>query len=146
MKMKLNSMLILLGVFMLVVLGCTKRGGRGIVIKGTSTASPKPGTLTGTFVATGAFNTHGAGEMVVVPVGEDSIHCRYKLTAPEGDFEMVMDCEKPPGMTGVWKIISGTGFYSGMKGHGTLVMMFPPDVPAGVISEETMTGEVWLRW
>jgi hypothetical protein len=146
MKMKLKSMLILFGVFMLILLGCTKREGRAVIIKGTSLASPKPGTLTGTFVATGAFNTHGVGEMVVVPVGEDSIHCTYKLTAPEGDIHMVMDCEMPPGMTGVWKITGGTGYYSGMTGRGTLVMMFPPDVAVGVISEETMTGEVWMRW
>ena len=146
MKMKFKSVLLLLAVFLFTLVGCTKREGRAIMIKGTSTASPKPGTLTGTFVATGAFNTHGVGEMVVVPVGEDSIHCTYELTAPEGSFMMVMDCEMPPGMNGVWKIISGTGFYSGMTGKGTLVMMFPPDVPAGVISEETMTGEVWMRW
>ena len=142
MKMKFKLLLVVLGMFMLMQLGCTKREGRAIVIKGSITSSPKPGTLIGPFVATGAFNTHGVGEMVVVPNGEDSIHCTYKLTAPEGHFDMIMDCEMPPGMTGVWKITGGSGYYSGMKGHGTLVMMFPPDVPAGVLYEEIMTGEV----
>jgi len=145
MKMTFRLLLLIFGVSVITLLGCRKLDGNAIIIKGTNLNSPKPGTLTGTFTANGAFNTSGTSVMVVVPVGEDSIHCTYTMTAPEGTFTMGMDCEKPPGMTGVWKITGGTGHYQGLRGGGPLTMMFPPDVPNGVISEETMTGNVWLH-
>jgi hypothetical protein len=145
MKMKLKLMLLLLGVSFIALMGCKKHEGSAITIVGTNLASPKPGTITGTFTATGAFNTSGTSLMIVVPVGTDSIHCTWTATAPEGTFTIGMDCEKPPKMLGVWKVTSGTGRYRHLQGSGSLVMMFPPDVPPGVLTTETMTGVVWLH-
>lgn len=145
--MTFKLMLILTGISIISLLGCKKHEGRAIIITGSNTTVKVPGTLTGTFTTSGAFNTSGIAEMVVVPNGDDSIHCTYTMTATEGKFVMSMDCEKPPAMNGAWTINHGTGAYGGLKGVGTLVMMFPPDVPDGVLSTETMTGVVWLpRW
>lgn len=141
--MKLKLTLLLFGVSIIFFMGCRKDPGRAVTIVGTNLNSPKPGTLTGTFTATGAFNTSGTAVMVVVPVGLDSIHCTYAMTARNGTFNIAMDCEKPPKMTGVWKVINGTGRYNHLQGNGSLIMMFPPDIPAGAISTETMTGVVW---
>ena len=145
MKMTFRLMLILFGFLIINLMGCKKKDGEAIIITGTNTAVKVPGTLTGTFTTSGAFNTSGTAEMVVVPNGDDSIHCTYTMTAAEGAFIMEMDCEKPPAMTGAWTINHGTGYYGGLKGAGTLVMMFPPDIPAGALSTETMTGVVWLH-
>ena len=144
--MQLKLMLLLFGVSFITLMGCRKNDHFApITIKGTNLASPKPGTLTGTFTATGAFKTSGTALMIVVPAGTDSIHCDYTMTAPEGTFTLGLDCEKPPKMLGVWKVTGGTGRYKNLQGNGSLVMMFPPDVSPGAISEETMTGVVWKK-
>ena len=143
MKIKLKLML-LLGVSIIFLIGCKKHENRAVTIIGTNLSILKPGTLTGTFTATGAFNSSGTSLMIVVPVGTDSIHCTWTATAPEGTFTIGMDCEKPPKMSGHWKVISGTGHYKHLQGSGSLIMMFPPDVPPGVLTTETMTGVVWL--
>jgi hypothetical protein len=118
-----------------------KQGGPSTIV-GTNLSSPKPGTVLGTFTATGAFKSSGSYVMLVIPVGTDSIHCELELTATNGTFHIAMDCEKPPKMNGAWKITGGTHKYKFLRGGGTLIMMFPPDVPAGVLSIETMTGIV----
>jgi hypothetical protein len=147
MKMRLNLMLLLFGISIFTFTGCRKPESHDITIRATNLSALKPGVFTGNFTAVGAINTSGTGLMIVVPVGEDSIHCTYTLTAPDGTFAMAMDCEAPPMMSGAWKITGGTDRYRGLFGGGTLMMMFPPDIPAGEISEETMTGEVWLpKW
>jgi hypothetical protein len=46
--------------------------------------------------------------------------------------------------TGKWNIVSATGLYRFLRGGGSLLMTFPPDVPTGVLSIETMTGKVFL--
>src|SRR5689334_2259396 len=145
MKRQLHLVLLLLGVSFLSIMGCKKHGFSAVTIVGTNLASPKPGELTGTFTATGAFNSSGTADMIVVPVGTDSIHCTYVMTAPEGTFTLSMDCEAPPAMSGHWKVIGGTGAYVGLNGNGPLTMAFPPDVPAGVLSMETMTGVAWFH-
>jgi hypothetical protein len=144
MKLQSRLLLLLLGASFIALMGCKKHiDVSPIIIKGTNLESPKAGTLTGTFIATGGFNTSGTALMVVEPVGTDSIHCVYTMTAPDGTFILALDCEKPPKMNGVWKVIDGTGHYKHLRGRGSLVMMFPPDVPAEALSEETMTGVIW---
>ena len=148
MKITLKPILLLVGVLSVSFLGCRKHDdgcmkhdeGIPTTIVGTNLSSPKPGTVFGTFTATGAFKSSGDYVMLVTPVGTDSIHCELELTAHEGTFHIAMDCEAPPQMNGAWKITGGTNKYKFLRGGGTLIMMFPPDVPAGVISIETMTG------
>jgi hypothetical protein len=140
-------MLALLGVSFTFLMGCKKDEGRSTTITGINLAILKPGTLTGTFTATGGLNTSGTHVMVIQPVGTDSIHCTWTMTARDGTFTMIQDCLKPPGMSGRWSIISGTGHYTFLRGNGTLTMMFAPDpsVPSGALSVETNTGVVWLH-
>src|SRR5438552_951530 len=145
MKKQLYLILLLLGVALLSIMGCKKHHISPVTIIGTNTASPKPGELTGTFTATGAFNTSGTADMIVVPVGTDSIHCTYTMTAPDGTFILALDCEKPPMMSGHWQVTGGTGRYEDLRGTGPLTMAFPPDVPAGVLSTETLTGLAWFN-
>ncbi len=147
MKKQLKLMLLLLGGSFIFLMGCKKHEGRSVTIASTNLESPKPGTLTGTFTATGAFNTSGTQEMVVVPLGTDSIHCTLTCTAQEGTFTLELKCEKPPMMNGAWSVIGGTGAYASLRGSGSLIMSFPPDpvVPPGALTVETMTGIVWLH-
>ena len=145
--MKFKLMLFVLGVSFISFMGCKKHEGRPVTIQATNLEVSTPGTLTGTFTASGAFNSSGTHVMVVVPVGTDSIHCTTTFTAPEGTFLMLMKCEAPPMMSGAWKIVSGTGAYAALRGSGPLTMRFPPDpsVPAGALGVETMTGEAHLH-
>jgi hypothetical protein len=148
MKMQLKLMLLLFGVLFIFFMGCKKHDhGRSVTIASTNLVSPKPGNITGTFIATGAFNTSGTQVMDVVPLGTDSIHCILNCTAQEGTFTIEMKCEKPPMMNGAWRVIGGTGAYAFLSGSGSLIMSFPPDplVPPGALSVETMTGVVWLH-
>ena len=143
--MKLQLMLLLLGVSFISLTSCKKKdSGVPATITGTNLNSPKPGTLTGTFIATGGLNTSGTHVMLVQPVGTDSLHCTWTMTAREGTFVMLQDCSLTT-MTGSWHIISGTGHYTALRGNGTLIMMFPPNVPPGVLGIETNTGTVWLH-
>ena len=140
-------MLLLFGVSIIFLIGCSKPEGHSITITATNLESPKAGILTGTFSVTGAFTSSGTHLMIVVPVGTDSIHCTTTCTAPEGTFVLSMDCEAPPMMSGHWKVIDGTGAYALLRGSGPLTMMFPPDpsVPAGALGVETLTGVAWLH-
>lgn len=145
MKIQLKLLLLLFGVSFISLTGCKKNNdGVATTITGTNLNSPKPGTLTGTFTVTGGFNTSGTHVMNIQKVGKDSIHCTWTMTAPNGTFIMIQDCSLTT-MTGIWHILSGAGRYEDLRGNGTLIMKFPPDVPAGVISTETNTGIVWLH-
>lgn len=135
-------MLLLFGVSFIILMGCRKRDGLPTTIIGTYT-DQKGLTFTGTFTATGGLATSGSTVMDVVITG-DSLFCTNKLTAPEGTFNMKMNCSFSNN-TGHWKITSGTGHYSVLKGSGSLIMTFPPNVPSGVLNIETMTGVVWLH-
>ena len=128
MKIQLKLMFILFGVSFIFLVGCNKHHGVATTITGTNLSELKPGTLTGTFIATGGLNTSGTYVMVVQPVGADSAHCTWTLTAPEGTFILLQDCSLPT-LTGSWHIISGTGHYEDLRGDGSITMMFPPNVP-----------------
>ena len=144
MKMQLKLMLLLFGVSFITLMGCRKHDRCEVTIIGTNLAVAKPGTLTGTFTATGALQTSGTHVMVVEPVGADSIYCTWTLTAPKGTIIILQNCSTTT-MTGIWNIISGTGAYTFLKGKGTLTMSFPPDpiVPPGALGVETMPGVIW---
>lgn len=144
--MQLKLMLLLFGVSFFTFIGCEKHDNDTITIAATNLESPKPGTLTGTFTATGEFNTSGTHLMLIQPVGTDSIYCTTTFTAPEGTFIMSMHCSFVNN-TGHWNITSGTGHFAVLRGGGSLIMVFPPDpsVPSGALGVETMTGEVHLH-
>jgi hypothetical protein len=151
MKEKLKLMMLLFGVSTIILIGCKKHDkedGIATTITGTNLAVLKQGIITGTFTATGGINTSGTHIMVVQPVGSDSIHCTWTMTAPEGNFTMIQDCSLI-NMTGSWHINSGTGTgrYAGLRGNGSLTMNFPPNpiVPPGALGVEINTGVVWLN-
>lgn len=142
MKMQLKLMLLLLGVSFISFVGCKKHDGdHAVTITVTHTTFVKPIVLTGTFVSTGEINVSGTSLMDVHAAG-DSAHCTQTMTTKEGSFTMHQDCSSM-NMSGSWYIISGTGRYTHLQGKGTLTMMFPPNVPTGVLGIDTLTGEVW---
>jgi len=148
MKMQVKLMMLLITLFPVLFIGCKKHDcqGRATTIIGWNKEQVKaePETLKGTFTANGGLVTSGSTLMIVEPVGSDSIHCTTTLTAQEGSFLMIMDCSTTT-MTGRWDIPSGTGTYASLRGSGTLVMTFPPDVPKNVLSVETMTGVTMIN-
>lgn len=144
MKKQMERIIFFLFTLSVVMYGCKKEEGLKTVITGTNLSSPKPGTLVGTFTATGGINTTGTHVMIVKPISADSIHCNWTMTAREGTFVMIQDCSRS-NMTGNWYIQSGTGAYAFLNGKGTLTMMFPPNVPAGILGIETNTGTVWFH-
>ena len=144
MKSQFKKIIPFLLASLVVMHGCKKEDGLRTVITGTNLSSPKPGTLVGTFTATGGINTTGTHVMIVQPISADSIHCNWTMTAREGTFVMIQDCSRGD-MTGKWYIQSGTGAYAFLSGKGSLIMKFPPNVPAGVLSMEINTGTVWYH-
>jgi len=152
--MKLKFMLLLFAVSLIFFMGCRKQEGRSISIMSINVESPEGGpqseTFTGTFTATGAFNSSGNQVTVVQPLGTDSIRGNATFTAPEGTFTIVMTLEKPTtsyatSAAGHWKVARGTGAYALLRGNGQVTMLFPPDVPRYTLSAETITGVVWLH-
>ncbi len=138
MKIQLKLMLLLFGVLFISLMGCKKHHyDDTITMTVTHLAVLKPIILTGIFTTTGEINISGTSLMEVHPDGA-SAHCTQTMTTPQGTFTMHQDCS---GMTGSWYIISGTGRYAHVRGKGTLTMMFPPDVPTGVLGIDTITGE-----
>jgi hypothetical protein len=147
MKMTLKLMLLLFGVSFITLMGCVKDDdGHKTTFNATNLAVLKPRNITGIFTATGGVNTSGTTLMVVEPVGTDSIHCTYTFIAKEGTITMMQRCSLS-GMTGDWKITSGTGAYASIRGRGTLTMAFAPDpsVPPGALGVDTNIGVVWLH-
>ena len=143
MKRKLNLMLLFTAASFTILMGCKKHNEReGITIVVTHLAVLKPIVLSGTFTSTGALKISGASLMDVHPAG-DSAHCTQTMTTPEGSFTMHQDCSNT-NMTGRWYITSGTGLYANLQGSGTLSMMFPPNVPAGDLGIDTLTGTVMV--
>jgi hypothetical protein len=142
MKLNLKLTLLFLGASFIFLAGCNKEDEKkAITITVTHLVVTKPIYISGTFVSTGSIQTSGTSLMIVNPVG-DSAHCTQTMTAPEGTFTMHQDCSAT-NMTGSWYITSGTGLYAHLHGKGTLTMMFPPNVPTGVVGIDTITGMVW---
>lgn len=140
--MQFKLTLFLLGVTFISLLGCNKHeDNEPITITVTHLVLEKPIYLTGTFVSTGSIHTSGTSLMIVNPIG-DSAHCTQTMTTTEGSFTMHQDCSSI-NMTGSWYITSGTGHYAHLQGKGTLTMMFPPNVPTGILGIDTLTGIVW---
>jgi hypothetical protein len=146
MRKYLKSVLLLIAVTSLIFLGCKKEDdGLPITIVQTSTAFDEENgyTETGTFTTSGGLRTSGTFVMDIIFVA-DSFYCTNKLIAPEGTFTTNMKCSATT-MTGSWKILSGDGRYKRLNGGGTLLMMFPPDVPPGALGVETLTGKIFFH-
>ena len=140
--MQLKLMLLLVGVSFTFFMGCKKHeADKTVTIVTTWTTFVKPIVLTGTFTTTGELSISGTGIMDVQLAG-DSAHCTETLTNNEGSFSMHQDCSNT-NMSGRWYITGGTGRYAHLQGKGTLTMMMPPNVPAGVLGIDTLTGVVW---
>ncbi len=84
-------------------------------------------TAVGTFESTGAIVTSG-GESQVFRVNGLSLHCVHTLTAAEGTIVIHSQCNLVTNV-GQWRVVSGTGAYAGLKGNGSLLMVFNPDDP-----------------
>lgn len=145
MRKHLKPTLFLIAVSFIIFSGCKKHDdGLPITIVQISTAFDEENgyTETGTFTTSGGIRTSGTFVMDIIFVA-DSFYCTNKLIAPEGTFTTDMKCSATT-MTGSWEILSGTGRYKRLNGGGTLVMMFPPDVPPGALGVETLSGQVFF--
>jgi hypothetical protein len=145
MKMQLTSMLLLMGVSSSIFNGCKKEKDHfdtTITETFTSKTATKDGaTYYGTFAATGGLNLKGPDTMDV-RLTTDSSFCHTVLTSSRGTITMLLNCSRT-NMTGHWRIVNGTGAFASFYGNGPLTMMFPPNVPAGVLVIETITGEIF---
>jgi hypothetical protein len=114
-----------------------------VIITGTYTGGAYP-TVTGTFTASGAIETSGTSTMTIhsfafVKGVRHVSHCSQTLVAPEGTITILSNCQFS-GMTGTWRIVSGTGAYANLRGNGKLIMTFPG---APVIVIEAFSGRVY---
>lgn len=82
-------------------------------------------TQVGTFVASGAIASSGA-ESQVIRVEGATLHCVHTLTAAEGTIVIDSQCNLVQ-KAGQWRVVSGTGAYSGLKANGSLLMVFTND-------------------
>jgi hypothetical protein len=106
-----------------------------VSITGTYDFSTFPNT-TGSYVTSGALNLSGYTTMYVGSRANGNVaHCVVTLYAPDGTITIHQQCEfstNPP--KGQWRIVSGTGAYTNLKGNGSLLM--PPN-------QEAMTGYIY---
>ena len=84
-------------------------------------------TAVGTFESTGAIATTGL-ESQVFRVAGLSLHCVHTLTDANGTIVIRSQCNLVTNV-GEWRVVSGTGAYAGLKGNGSLLMVFNPDDP-----------------
>ena len=96
-------------------------------------------TAVGTFESSGAIETSGL-ESQVFRVAGLSLHCVHTLTASEGTIVIRSQCNLVTNV-GQWRVVSGTGAYAGLKGNGSLLMVFNPDDPTE--AHELLDG--WVR-
>lgn len=96
-------------------------------------------TAEGTFESTGAIATSGL-ESQVFRVEGWSLHCVHTLVAKEGTIVIHSQCNMITNL-GQWRVVSGTGAYAGLKGNGSLLMVFNPDDPAE--AHELLVGWVY---
>jgi hypothetical protein len=147
MKMQLTSMIFLVGISSSIFIGCKKEKNHfdtTITETFTSKTPTKDGaTYYGSFNATGGLNLTGPDTMDV-RLTADSSFCHTVLTNPRGTITMLLNCSRT-NMTGHWRIVGGTGAFSSFYGDGPLTMMFPPNVPDGVLVIETITGEIFEK-
>lgn len=95
-------------------------------------------TAVGTFEASGAVETSG-GESQVVRVDGFTLHCVHTLTNAEGTIVIHSQCNMVTS-EGQWRVVSGTGAYTGLQGNGSLAMVFTDD-PAEAF--EILEGRVF---
>src|SRR5262249_37010090 len=96
-------------------------------------------TAVGTFESFGAIETDGL-ESQVFRVEGLTLHCVHTLTAEEGTIVIASQCNLLTNV-GQWRIVRGTGAYAGLRGNGSLLMVFNPDDPAE--AHELLDGWVY---
>lgn len=96
-------------------------------------------TAVGTFESTGAIATSGL-ESQVFRVAGMSLHCVHTLVAAEGTIVIHSQCNMNTNV-GQWRIVGGTGAYAGLRGNGSLLMVFNHDNPAE--AHELLDGWVY---
>ena len=96
-------------------------------------------TAVGTFESTGAIATSGVESQVFLVAGL-SLHCVHTLTAAEGTIVIRSQCNLVTNV-GEWRVVSGTGAFAGLKGNGSLLMVFNPDDPTE--AHELLDGWVY---
>jgi hypothetical protein len=109
--------------------------------------------VTGTFTTTGLNGISGSTTMLVGPnVNGIRAHCVVTLMPSDGSGTIIIDqqCQFATSMPapyptgqgkGRWEIVSGTGAYANLNGHGSLTM---PTSAQGS-PEEAMTGYIYLH-
>ncbi|MEJ7914239.1 MAG: hypothetical protein WKF70_13850 [Chitinophagaceae bacterium] len=137
----LTSMLFLIGASILILFGCKKENTNPVTITFDYSGQKAPGNFTGIFIATGGIHTSGTSLMTVQSVG-DEFNCIYTLTSKDGGtIIMFSNCQMATN-TGTWRILSGTGAYTNIRGNGTLIMTYPG---AGVAVKEVFEGTIVKR-
>ena len=96
-------------------------------------------TAVGTFESTGGIATTG-DESQVFRVSGLSLHCVHTLTDANGTIVIYSQCNLVTNV-GQWRVVSGTGAYAGLRGNGTLLMVFNPDDPTE--AHELLDGWVY---
>ena|SRR2546421_2638380 len=143
MKKQVQSMLLLIGASLFILIGCKKEQIKYTytTFTRTTTQTIKPGVVIGYFTSSGDPTTAGTWIMYVTPVGSDSLHCSQTLDVPsEGTITVLTFCSLANN-TGAWRVLKGTGAYSNLHGNGSLVMSFPKSGP----SIEIWNGKTWRQ-
>ena len=96
-------------------------------------------TAIGTFESSGGIATSGV-ESQLFQVAGLSLHCVHTLVAEGGTIVIRSQCNLITNV-GQWRIVSGTGAYAGLRGNGTLLMVFSPDDPTE--AHELLDGWVY---
>lgn len=80
------------------------------------------------------------GTAVNRPGNPEIGHIARTITCSDGTILMGMELQQPGGKTGTWRIVSGTGAYTGWTGSGTLQAGILDD--AAHVAQEEFDGTV----
>jgi hypothetical protein len=104
-------------------------------------------TFTGTWAASGLINDSGTlSEPTIFFVGNGELHITRVLTGEKGQItiriqsKLIGETDDTATFVGHWVIVSGTGAYANLHGHGARAA-----IRSGNIVTETLTGEVHLQ-
>jgi hypothetical protein len=81
-----------------------------------------------------------SGTAVDGPGNPDIGHTARRITCSDGTILMGMEVHQPDGKSGTWRIVSGTGAYTGWTGSGTLRADILDD--ATHVAQEVLEGTV----
>jgi hypothetical protein len=97
----------------------------------------------GTFTTTGALNISGTATMDANFNADFTIaHCIITLTDNYGTITIHEECQFVTiPHNGKWKIVSGTGAYAHLRGHGTNTMSGPAELEEDLVGVINENGE-----